>query len=69
MRQKNHDQAEKYREVLQDQGRVHVCVATARSEFRRSAGTIEVLQGLNVADPIILSDMSQWDADDRVSLN
>jgi hypothetical protein len=69
MRQKDHVQAEKYREGLQDQGRVHVPVATARPEFRRSVGTIEALQGLNLADPIILSDISQWDAYDRVTLN
>ena len=30
--------------------------------------SIEVLSGLNVGDAVILSDMSQWDCFDRVSL-
>lgn len=36
---------------------------------RSSVDKIEVLEGLNVGDLIILSDMSQWDAYDRVRLN
>ncbi len=36
---------------------------------RSSVNTIEILQGLNVGDTVILSDMSQWDAHDRVRLN
>jgi HlyD family secretion protein len=36
---------------------------------RSSVDKIEVIQGLNVGDQIILSDMSQWDAHDRVRLN
>jgi HlyD family secretion protein len=36
---------------------------------RGSVGNIEVIQGLNVGDQIILSDMSQWDAFERVRLN
>ena len=36
---------------------------------RSSVNTIEVLQGLEVGDTVILSDMSQWDAHDRVRLN
>lgn len=36
---------------------------------RSSVSTIEVLQGLTVGDQIILSDMSQWDAFERVRLN
>ena len=34
-----------------------------------SVSTIEILQGLQIGDQIILSDMSQWDAFDRVRLN
>ena len=36
---------------------------------RSSVSTVEVLQGLNVGDQVILSDMSQWDTYDRVRLN
>ncbi|MEZ5354131.1 MAG: HlyD family efflux transporter periplasmic adaptor subunit [Bryobacteraceae bacterium] len=36
---------------------------------RASVNTIEVLEGLNAGDKVILSDMSQWDAYDRVRLN
>ena len=36
---------------------------------RSSVNTIEVLEGLNPGDQVILSDMSQWDAYDRVRLN
>jgi len=35
---------------------------------RSSVNTIEILQGLNVGDKVILSDMSQWDSFDRVRL-
>ena len=35
---------------------------------RSSVNTIEVLSGLQVADAVILSDMSAWDAHDRVRL-
>jgi len=35
---------------------------------KSSVNTIEVLQGLNVGDKVILSDMTQWDAYDRVRL-
>jgi HlyD family secretion protein len=35
---------------------------------RHSVNTIEVLQGLNVGDKVILSDMSAWDAHDRIRL-
>ena len=35
---------------------------------KSSVNTIEILQGLNVGDKVILSDMSQWDAYDRVRL-
>jgi hypothetical protein len=33
---------------------------------RSSVNTIEVLRGLNEGDVVILSDMSRWDAVDRV---
>ena len=35
---------------------------------KSSVNTIEILQGLNVGDKVILSDMTQWDAYDRVRL-
>jgi len=41
----------------------------ARVQFgRNSVSTIEVLEGLDVDDQIILSDMSQWDDVDRIKL-
>ncbi len=40
-----------------------------RAQFGRSSvSTIEVLDGLQVGDEIILSDMSQWDSCDRIRL-
>jgi HlyD family secretion protein len=36
---------------------------------RSSVNTIEVVEGLTVGDQVILSDMSAWDAYDRVRLN
>ena len=35
---------------------------------KASVNSIEVLDGLNVGDTVILSDMSRWDSDDRVKL-
>jgi HlyD family secretion protein len=35
---------------------------------RSSVNTIEILQGLNVGDKVILSDMSTWDSFDRIRL-
>jgi HlyD family secretion protein len=35
---------------------------------RSSVNTIEVVQGLNVGDRVIISDMSAWDAHNRVRL-
>jgi HlyD family secretion protein len=35
---------------------------------RSSVNTIEVINGLQVGDAVILSDMSAWDAHDRVRL-
>jgi HlyD family secretion protein len=35
---------------------------------RSSVNTIEVVEGLNPGDQVILSDMSAWDAYDRVRL-
>ncbi|HVW21593.1 MAG TPA: HlyD family efflux transporter periplasmic adaptor subunit [Opitutaceae bacterium] len=36
---------------------------------RSSVNTIEIVKGLNPGDRVILSDMSQWDANDRIKLN
>ncbi|GAB5560947.1 MAG: HlyD family efflux transporter periplasmic adaptor subunit [Synoicihabitans sp.] len=36
---------------------------------RSSVNTIEVIRGLTPGDRVILSDMSQWDSNDRVKLN
>jgi HlyD family secretion protein len=36
---------------------------------RGSVNTIEVLSGLEIGDQVILIDMSQWDAHDRIRLN
>ena len=36
---------------------------------RSSVGSIEIIQGLQLGDQIILSDMSQWDSFERVRLN
>ena len=36
---------------------------------RSSVNTIEIVQGLRPGDRVILSDMSQWDANDRIKLN
>ncbi len=36
---------------------------------RSSVNTIEVVQGLTPGDRVILSDMSQWDSNDRIKLN
>jgi HlyD family secretion protein len=41
----------------------------ARVQFGRSSvSTIEILDGLQIDDEIILSDMSQWDGQDRIRL-
>lgn len=36
---------------------------------RTSVNTIEVVEGLRVGDRVILSDMSQWDSQERIRLN
>jgi HlyD family secretion protein len=36
---------------------------------RSSVNTIEILEGLSVGDQVILSDMSAWDAHNRIKLN
>jgi HlyD family secretion protein len=43
-------------------------VATKVKLGRASVNTIEVVEGLNPGDQVILSDMSQYDAYDRVQL-
>jgi multidrug efflux pump subunit AcrA (membrane-fusion protein) len=35
---------------------------------RSSVSTIEIVEGLDAGDEIILSDMSQWDEYDRIKL-
>ena len=44
-------------------------IRTRVSLGRSSVNTIEVLEGLQPGDQVILSDMSAWDAVDRVQLN
>ena len=44
-------------------------IRTRVSLGRSSVNTIEVLDGLQPGDQVILSDMSAWDAVDRVQLN
>jgi HlyD family secretion protein len=46
-------------------GAIRVSVKLGRS----SVSTVEILQGLQVGDPIILSDMSAWDSHERIRLN
>ncbi|MBI3667082.1 MAG: HlyD family efflux transporter periplasmic adaptor subunit [Acidobacteria bacterium] len=46
-------------------GAIRVQVKLGRS----SVNTIEILEGLRVSDTVILSDMSAWDAYDRIRLN
>ena len=52
---------------LTDAGRN--AVRTTVKLGRTSVSTIEILQGLQVGDQVILSDMSAWDNHDRVRLN
>jgi HlyD family secretion protein len=47
----------------------HAAVRVPVKLGRGSVSTIEVVQGLQAGDRIILSDMSQWDAQERVRLN
>jgi multidrug efflux pump subunit AcrA (membrane-fusion protein) len=35
---------------------------------RASVNTVEIVQGLQIGDRVILSDMSQWDNYDRIRL-
>ena len=54
-----------FKVVDERRGAVHVQVKLGRS----SVNFIEVLEGLKVGDQVILSDMSAWDAYDRIRLN
>jgi HlyD family secretion protein len=54
-----------FRLVEEGKGAVRVQVKLGR----RSVNTIEILEGLRVGDQVILSDMSAWDAYDRIRLN
>ena len=56
--------AELFKIVDNDKFAVRVSVQFGRN----SVSTIEVLEGLDVDDQIILSDMSQWDDADRIQL-
>jgi HlyD family secretion protein len=51
---------------LVDDGRI--AIRTRVQLGRNSVSTIEILEGLDVGDEIILTDMSQWDAYDRIRL-
>jgi HlyD family secretion protein len=51
--------------IMPDGEAIRVPVRLGRS----SVNTIEVLEGLQPGDEVILSDMSAWDAVDRVRLN
>ncbi|MDA2931336.1 hypothetical protein MYX84_15560 [Acidobacteria bacterium AH-259-O06] len=52
---------------LTEAGRVAVRVPVRLG--RSSVHTIEIREGLQAGDEVILSDMSAWDAFDRVQLN
>jgi HlyD family secretion protein len=52
---------------LTDNGRAAIRVPVKLG--RTSVSTIEILDGLHVGDQIILSDMSHWDAHERIRLN
>jgi HlyD family secretion protein len=52
---------------LESDGR-HASQTTVRLG-RSSVNTIEIVEGLNVGDQVILSDMSAWDAHKRIRLN
>jgi HlyD family secretion protein len=47
----------------------HYAVRSNVQMGRSSVNSVEVLSGLKVGDQVILSDMSRWDAVDRVRLN
>ena len=46
----------------------HAAIRVPVNLGRSSVSTIEIVQGLQVGDQVILSDMSQWDAHERVRL-
>jgi len=50
--------------VVEDSDGLRTTVKLGRS----SVNTVEILQGLQVGDKVILSDMSQWDNQDRIRL-
>jgi HlyD family secretion protein len=53
-----------FKVVNDDSDGVRVAVKLGRS----SVNTVEILQGLEVGDKVVLSDMSQWDSVDRIRL-
>ena len=46
----------------------HTAVRTPVKVGRASVNSIQVVEGLNAGDTVILSDMSRWDSNDRVHL-
>jgi len=46
----------------------HAAIRVSFNLGRSSVSTVEIVQGLQVGDQAILSDMSQWDAHERVRL-
>ncbi len=46
----------------------HYAVRTQVRLGRSSVNTIEVIQGLQAGDRVILSELSQWDSADRIRL-
>jgi HlyD family secretion protein len=53
-----------FKELSDDSDAERVNVKLGRS----SVNTVEILQGLQIGDKVILSDMSQWDNVDRIRL-
>jgi HlyD family secretion protein len=47
----------------------HAAMRVPVSLGRSSVSTVEIVDGLQAGDQVILSDMSQWDGHDRVQLN
>ena len=46
-----------------------LCLVAMLKLGRTSVSTIEIIDGLKVGDQVILSDMSTWDAQNRIRLN
>ena len=61
--------AEHDRPVPHRQGHERGAARAGDARARRSVSTIEVKEGLEVGDEVILSDTSAWDSADRIRLN